>query len=97
LFRIIDIRWVGNNEVEARGVDIGEQVSVMKVDPVLELMTRRVSAGDFKSSGRNICGVDFGCGDFFRQRQRNAEEPDAVTPPVRFDKRGCGNEAWRSY
>ena len=24
-------------------------------------------------------------------------EPDAVTPPVRFDKRGCGNEAWGSY
>src|ERR1700688_4479326 len=21
-------------------------------------------------------------------------EPDAVTPPVRFDKRGCGNVAW---
>ena len=24
-------------------------------------------------------------------------EPDAVTPPVRFDKRGCGNEAGCSY
>ncbi len=23
-------------------------------------------------------------------------EPDAVTPPVRFDKRGCGNEAWEA-
>jgi len=24
-------------------------------------------------------------------------EPDAVTPPVRFDKRGNGNVAWGSY
>jgi hypothetical protein len=24
-------------------------------------------------------------------------EPDAVTPPVRFDKRGCGNVARWSY
>jgi len=24
-------------------------------------------------------------------------EPDAVTPPVRFDKRGCGNVAWWGY
>ena len=24
-------------------------------------------------------------------------EPDAVTPPVRFDKRGCGNVAWCGF
>jgi len=48
---------------------------------------------DDESSHPTVCS-EVADGVTCRIGVRLFREPDAVTPPVRFDKRGCGNVAW---
>ena len=59
LLGFTDIRCIRDDQIERRA-QTGEQVGLTKMDAMAELMASGVSTRNFKSSRRNIRGVNFG-------------------------------------
>ena len=66
LFRLANVRWIRNDEVNRLGGESVQQISFVKFDARGEFKARCVGARDFQRLRRNIRGMDFRSGKFLR-------------------------------
>src|SRR5580692_5670159 len=71
-FGFANVRRIGCHEIESAGTETSQQIGVVKMNPLFELVTSGVNAGDFERGGGNIGGVDFCIGELFGQRYGDA-------------------------
>ncbi len=66
LFRFPNLRWVGDDKIQACKIEAVQQIRLVELDALLELVACRVSAGDLERGSRHIGSMNFGRRKFLR-------------------------------